>query len=233
MKIKYIVFSCLALITSISFGADAISIEQCAAMKDATKRINCYDAAAKPSSGKQRKESAGRESKIRTDRSISVEAGLVYKAGNVTPVARTVFYVLDASFSDILRKANIELPFDSGKDNPSYFEVLYPSMSVDLFGFASAQMEKIKRASSSPTTEKMIKFYEDSIAAMAPHIIGKETTDFGGKARFSQLRPSTYYVFGVYAAPNNSLAWNVKVNASDSDTKVTLDQNNAEISSTK
>jgi hypothetical protein len=66
----------------------------------------------------------------RKNATLSFEAGLVYQSGDVKPVARTTFYLLDDNLGKILKAAGLQPPrrFSSGSDRPIEEEL------ADAFG---------------------------------------------------------------------------------------------------
>jgi hypothetical protein len=149
--------------------------------------------------------------------SLSIEAGLIYKSGDVKPVARTTFYLLDKGLGEILSEAGLKAS-DSTRLN------LPPDM-------ASNSPENLcfmwKLAASSTYDEKSKSFMQRAEEAMKPHLIQTVMTDFSGKAQFAPVTPGTYFVVGHYKPDRDSAAWSVKVELKSGQNSVTLDNNNA------
>src|SRR5688500_7274557 len=99
---------------------------------------------------------------------LSIETGLVFKSGDVKPLARTEFHILDDSLANILRNAGLKPPKSYGETGEADRDY------VSAFAFAS-------KYSSDPTYQE---FYPRAIEALKPHIVQSVTTDFSGKARF-------------------------------------------------
>jgi len=142
---------------------------------------------------------------------LSLEAGLVFRSGDIKPVARTTFYLLDDNLAKILREAGLQPPGRIGSSSGD------PDTNM-VFGFASAT-----KYSSLPDYQA---FLPAAMAALKPHILQSVTTDFSGKASFAPIASGTYYLMGVSQTPRGFAVWNLKVDINSSQS-VTLDQNNA------
>lgn len=146
--------------------------------------------------------------------SLSIEAGLVFQSGDVKPVARTTFYLLDADLAQILREAGITPP-----DKPSNNSEATDNDFIVSFAFANRYA----------TLEKYQAFLLAATAAIKPHIIQSITTDFTGKAVFESVPEGAYYLVGVATPAKAIVAWNLKVTVKAGQTSITLDQNNAAV----
>lgn len=149
---------------------------------------------------------------VRANSVVSIETGLVFKSGDVKPLARTTFHLLDESLPTILRNAGLKPARDygEGESDRDY---------VSSFAFAS------KYPDQSPYTE----FYPKALEALKPHVVQTVTTDFAGKAKFSPVAAGTYYILGVGSTPKGFVIWNLKIDAKSGEVPIILDQNNAEI----
>ncbi len=117
---------------------------------------------------------------------LSFETGLVFKSGDVKPVARTTFYLLDNALSKILGDAGLQTPkgYESGGDpNKDLVDSFASSIAFNLV----------------PAYKD---FYPAAMTALKPHIIQTVTTDFSGKATFEPAAAGTYYLMGVSTTPN-------------------------------
>src|SRR5437763_424599 len=101
--------------------------------------------------------------------SHSIEAGLVYESGNVRPVARTTFYVLDQDLDVILQTIGVDLGHEKGRDDSL-------TLGLELAIQRYRQQAKID-------------------AAIAPHVLASATTDFTGKAKFESLTAGRRFVY--------------------------------------
>lgn len=142
--------------------------------------------------------------------SLSIEAALIYRSGDVKPVARVEFIVLDESLATILSNSGIAQPQD--------ISIITRDKSTQLvitFG---------KAALGAPGHER---FLTQAISAIKPHIVGAETTGFDGKAEIKALPSKPCYVVAAARAGRGWLIWNLKVQLKPGANKLLLDQNNA------
>ncbi len=138
---------------------------------------------------------------------LSLEAGLVFKSGDIRPVARTTFHLLDESLSKILRDAGVQPR--TGGDNSDHGIIF-------SYGLAA----KYGPEANVPSGVQ---------EAINKHVVQSITSDFGGKAKFNPVPQGTYYVFALASTPKGFVIWNVRVELTSAEATVTLDQNNAEI----
>jgi len=226
----------LQLGIALAVGAATSPTEKCGAIQDAKKRLTCYDTVAKqaandsPSAAAQAlPKTPPPDTKIEVapiaDKSISIEAGLIYKSGDAKPVARTTFYLLDESLGEILRKADVKPPFDAPANaDVKVRDMVYTKLVLMQYARILPVLDKIKRDQEG---QRMHDFCELVTSSLLPHVVAKETTSFSGKAKFASLKPGTYYVFGMYPTQRGSVVWDLSVDATKSEANITLDQNNA------
>jgi len=132
---------------------------------------------------------------------LSFETGLVLRSGDVKPVARGTFNLLDTSLEKILA--------DSG-------------FSSDLSAFALNSIQsRIDRLRGATVTS-----FDREMDAIKPHIVSSTTTDFSGKGQFPAVKPGIYYVMYLGEVGPNTILWNVKVDLKPGQNSVTLDNNN-------
>lgn len=147
---------------------------------------------------------------------LSIEAGLVYKSGDVKPVARNEFYLLDGDAEQILQQANIER---KGKlRNPNL-------TNLDAYAAAEACMNI---GTECPSFDASWYFHKRATEVIKPHILQRITTGFDGKAKFEPLPAGDYYVMGVMTRDKGFVCWNLKVTLKLGTQTVILDQNNAQ-----
>ena len=143
------------------------------------------------------------------DASLSFETGLVMKSGDVKPVARSTFYLLEKDLIEIVRAAGFKSK--EGK----------PFTAGDLI-LAQSQAELDRMFDSKkPTT------FDKIMEHLKTHSVATTTTDFGGKGQFSSLKPGTYYLMNISEIGNSHVVWNFKVDLKSGQNSATLDQNNA------
>lgn len=138
---------------------------------------------------------------------LSFETGLVMKSGDVKPVARATFYLLDKDLENILTSSGFRS--EGGSSILSTFALKY----------VSRQLEQLRGAS--------VTTFDKTMESVKPHIIASTTTDFGGKGQFSSVKPGTYYLMHVGEIGRNVVLWNLKVELKAGQNSLTLDQNNA------
>jgi hypothetical protein len=187
-------------------------------------RIRIQNAAARrqgalaPNEGTTRSTTAGKARnpvpRPRTGRSsILLEAGLVFKSGDVRPVARTTFYLLDDNPGKIMSLAGLSSD-STGLQDP------YDGLAFK-YGLSVAYADL--------ALPEYANFRQEAAAALKPNIVQTVITDFTGKARITGLAAGTYYLLGVYKTPKGIALWNFKVRVTPGQTAVTLDQNNAAV----
>jgi hypothetical protein len=144
---------------------------------------------------------------------LSIEAGLVYRAGDVKPVARTQFYLLDDNLETILKNAQIT-QIDLWKDlTPiQHFAAIQRGKKVDL---PVAWSDEAKNA------------LKQTDEAVKSHIVGTMTTDFNGKGQFEHIKPGKYYLMGVGGTDKQAIVWNLPIEIKSGNQTVILDNNNS------
>jgi hypothetical protein len=153
---------------------------------------------------------------------LSFESGVVMKSGDVKPMARQDFYLLNRSLTEI------ELEWDL------YFKARFgPGSTAKKTG---APVEEGVRAVATglmlktamlacPTTDKALAPFCPQLDAFRKYVVASTVTDFSGKGRFT-VPAGTYYLYSYGSVGNSDIAWNVKVDLT-SDKAVILDNRNA------
>lgn len=143
---------------------------------------------------------------------LALEAGLVYRSGDVKPVARTEFHLLDKELAQLLQDAGVRPPEKS--------IIAGTGAGGNLaFSFALAA-----RYNSLPDNQP---FYLAAMEAIKPHIVKTVTTDFSGKATIDVVPAGSYYLMGISATPRGFAFWNLPVEIKAGQNSLVLDQNNA------
>lgn len=143
---------------------------------------------------------------------LSLEAGLVYRSGDVKPVARTEFHLLDQDLVKILEDAGVK---------PKEGSLLARTAAQGNMNFAFALAAKYN---SLPDNQP---FYLAAMEAIKPHILKTVTTDFSGKANFEAVPAGTYHLMGLASTPRGFAFWSMPVEIKAGQTSIVLDQNNA------
>lgn len=152
---------------------------------------------------------------------LSVEAGLVFNSGDVKPVARVNFYLLNDNLEAILSKAGIE-----------------PHQTIDpkasrgaLLGGINAPQKAVSFVESYAIWSSSPDLYDDKLQqsqeALKSHIIATMTTDFSGKGDFSQVKAGNYYLMGVGGTGKQAVLWNMPIEIKAGKQSVILDNKNA------
>jgi hypothetical protein len=139
---------------------------------------------------------------------LSLEAGLVFKSGDIRPVARTEFHLLDESLAKILRDAGVQPR--AGDTDASDRGIIFSYGLARKYGAESNFPAGVQEA-------------------VNKHLVQTTTSGFDGKGKFNPVPPGTYYVFAMTSTPKGFVIWNVKVELNSAEASITLDQNNAEI----
>lgn len=120
---------------------------------------------------------------------VSLQAQIQTSSGNVQPVRAERFYLLDKDLESILNEAGIEDETGQGLVNAYGLAVVYPSRYADLN----------KKASS----------------AIAKHVVYRAQTDGSGKASMKDVKPNSYYLYGITKTGTGFAVWSspVSINA--------------------
>jgi hypothetical protein len=134
---------------------------------------------------------------------LSIEAGLVFKSGDVKPVARVEFYLLNKDLNSVLEEANIQSESGMNLVSTLALALSYPNFHQD-------------------TVEK-------AITSIKFHSVSSAITDFQGKATFRPVKTGNYYLYGFAKAGNSKVLWNLNVSLKNGQNSITLDNNNVEL----
>lgn len=159
---------------------------------------------------------AGAPAPSKVQSTLSIEAGLVYKSGDVKPVARSEFHLLDEDAEKILRDAKVE---KKGRLR-NWKEVSF----LDSYAAAKLCVHRLTRC---PALEDSWEFVRDAESTLKPHIVKSATTGFDGKVSFEPVPAGTYYVTGVYLRDDSFVSWSVKAELKSGSEQLILDQNNS------
>jgi hypothetical protein len=154
---------------------------------------------------------------------LSVEAALVFKSGDIKPVARTEFFLLDKNFETILQEAGF-ISSISASDLPQKLKDSLNTMNgINPLGTFSAVIKL-----SNGIVPYQIALAKVAVATKS-HTVYTTTTDFQGKAQFKEIKAGEYYLFGYNKVGESVAVWNLKTEVKSGQNSITLDQNNAEI----
>ncbi|MDQ3750411.1 MAG: hypothetical protein M3367_15560 [Acidobacteriota bacterium] len=160
---------------------------------------------------------------------LSVEAALVFKSGDVKPVAITEFFLLHKDFETILQESNFIS--DIPQKLKETLSTKSPIMAFAVVLKVTKEAERTKYDSPERTAElDAIDFsVVKAITATHPHVAYTTTTDFQGKAQFSDVKPGEYYLFSFTQVGKSVVIWNLKTTVKSGQNSVTLDQKNTSI----
>jgi hypothetical protein len=147
---------------------------------------------------------------IQQNSTLSLEAALIFNSGDVKPVARTQFLLLDDEPGKLLKAAGIKtaepLRPEDDETRQLVFDFVFAQRSVILPNYAA--------------------FLEAALPVIKPHIIQSAITDFSGQAQFKPVHAGTYYLLGYTEVSRSRAGWNLELTLKPGSQKVTLDNNN-------
>lgn len=145
----------------------------------------------------------------RESSSLKLEAGIVYRSGDVTPISRTTFYLLDKSLFQSLYE---------GKLKDSKGEIVTTQKNIYItYAFACNYVN---------LSDRETDVYNSVLSLLKPHVIQSVTTGFKGEATFNSIPPGKYYIAGFSNISQNAMVWDVEVNLLPGSNSFTIDQNN-------
>jgi hypothetical protein len=136
---------------------------------------------------------------------LSFETGLVLKSGDVKPVARVDFYLLNRDPGNIAKitfERNVQQLIAKVTGDP------VPAFPGFFCKPGDTKLE-----------------YQGTCDIFRKNRVATTVTDFGGKGKFT-VPPGTYYLFGYATIGINQVVWNVKVTLTR-DESIVLDNRNA------
>ncbi|MEJ7863396.1 MAG: zinc ribbon domain-containing protein [Pyrinomonadaceae bacterium] len=127
---------------------------------------------------------------------VKIEAKLAGRTGGSQPVGKENFYLLDKDLQSILSEADIDDEEGQGLTNAFGLSIVYPSKY-------------------SETRKK-------ALDAINKHIIYKTLTDSGGKAQIKDVKPDSYYLYGITKSGNGFAIWSSPVTIQAGDNSLVL-----------
>ena len=116
---------------------------------------------------------------------VSLEAKVTNRAGNILPVKAEKFYLLDEDLESILRDADIEDTTGQGLVNAFGLSVLFP--------------------------ERYSEINKNALSEINKHRVYDTLTDSTGKAQIKNVKPGSYYLFGITKSKNGFAVWSSPV----------------------
>jgi hypothetical protein len=117
--------------------------------------------------------------------SVVVDAKISTRTGTVQPVRNEKFYLLDKDLEEILDDADIEDETGQGLRNAFGLSVLYPDRYPEIRSKA--------------------------LNAISKHTKYTALTDASGKALIKDIKPDSYYLFGITKTRNGFAIWSSQV----------------------
>lgn len=153
---------------------------------------------------------------------LAVVAGLVFKLGDVKPVARTDFYLLDQDLEKIMTDAG----FEPRKTNPiGSVGGLTGEKSGGNVGKSNIESFAVWNGYQSLYSEPLQKAQE----AIKSHIVGTMTTDFNGKGEFTEVKTGGYFLMGLTRIGKQTVVWNMPIEIKAGKQSIILDNKNASV----
>lgn len=127
---------------------------------------------------------------------VNIEAKVMTKNGKIETVKAEKFYLLDESLENILREARLKPVNGQNLVNSFGLSVLYP--------------------------EKYSDFNDDALDAINDHVKYETLTDGSGKASISDVKPDSYYLFGITKTATGFAIWSSPVTIQNGENKLNL-----------
>lgn len=127
---------------------------------------------------------------------VVIDAKIANRRGDIQAVKNEKFYLLDESLEEILSDARLE-PIEGNSLSDSFgLAVMYP----DRYG----------------------EFHRDAMNAVKKHIKYSVTTGADGKASIKDVKPDSYYLFGITKSRNGFAIWSSPVSIIGGENKLNL-----------
>ena len=120
-----------------------------------------------------------------TTSTVTLEAKITNKTGDILPVKAEKFYLLDKDLESILREADFEDKTGQGVVNAFGLAVLYPQRFPNVRETALGEINK--------------------------HVVYDTLTDSSGKAQLKNVKPDSYYLFGITKTKTGFAVWSSPV----------------------
>jgi hypothetical protein len=159
-----------------------------------------------------------------TSASLSIEAAVIYESGDVKPVARSKFVILDEDLNMLL-KPFPRLGGNYEKTDPVTAFCL--KLEIESMQFY-AEDAGSPHAMTKERAAEVIAEVEQIQKTIAAHTVASVITDFSGKAKFEGLAPGRRFIYGTFTAGSNQLSWHMVVEIkSGTNATLTLSNDNA------
>jgi hypothetical protein len=128
---------------------------------------------------------------------LTINAKISGASGREQPVQKETFYLLKKDLETILREADIDDEEGQGLVNAFGMSIVYPDRYAD-------------------TRRK-------ALAAISKQTVAKTLTDGQGKAKFPDVKPDSYYLFGITKTRDGFSVWNTPITLSEGQTNLNLE----------
>jgi hypothetical protein len=165
-----------------------------------------------------------RQTPTAAGRLVDFQAAVIFKSGEVVPVPRANFYLLDTNLQDVLAtEVNRQILISdirarAPKPNDELTEMMVSEyQKMTLKGF-------IKNAVGLTLSQNYVDITRPLILKAAKFTV---MTDFQGNGSFRDVPPGKYFLFGHTEMRKNFIVWHVEISVDKSDQKIILDTNNS------
>jgi hypothetical protein len=152
---------------------------------------------------------------------LSIQAAVVLKSGDVKPMARNTFYLLDDDYTNIVREIPAGVTkYEDLETGAKGMMRVNNSNEYILAWFGLAQCV--------PNNNVFNEYIKDVFNKIKPHVISRIQMDFEGNATSESISFGTYYLIGVFITPKGGcIVWNLPLNLHSNEEKVIIDQFNS------
>lgn len=148
--------------------------------------------------------------------SLRIETGVVMQSGDVVPLARTAFLLMDNDLATVLQRGGFRpSPNVSGMASFGYGLASGNILSTFVLSWRYETLGADKQT------------FPNAITLIRPHVRANTDTDFKGKAEIRGVAPGIYYVTGWYWLNGRGIVWSLKTQLKPGVNTVIIDQNNA------
>lgn len=161
---------------------------------------------------------------------IEIEAAVIFQNGDVVPVARTNFYLIDTDLNKVLNTPEmkqiaiddaIKLNKRSNMTDATEYEIRSMNLQIELIniGGLSGLLARMQNSSYE-------NYSKQAIEAVNKTFKFQTVSDFQGKAEFKDVPAGKYFLFAMFKIRGKFIAWQVPVEAGGETVKIILDSNN-------
>lgn len=151
---------------------------------------------------------------------LHLEAGLVFKNGDVKPVARVEFLLLRNNPENLIRTRELHSMYesDASQHKLESGQRIFERTAFDGWTFRSAAL--------AINTFVAPNFFRAANKVLAENSVASGVTGFDGKATFENVPVGDFFIFGKYKVEEQAAVWSVVVTIKSGANKMILDNNN-------